>query len=204
MITAKTSAQKSYEPVPAGSHIARCYSMIEIGTVSYDWQGEKKHLHKVRITWELPLETKVFDEAKGEQPFSISKEYTLSMHEKANLRKDLEAWRGKAFTDDEARGFDITVLVGKPCMLNIVHATKDGNTYANVAGISPMPKGLECPKQVNTSFVLSYDAFDFNKFDVLPQFLKDKMMTTPEFQAVSNPKPGDNVKILPNSEDLLF
>jgi hypothetical protein len=185
MITAKTSAKSNYQPVPSGNHVARAIQMIELGTISYEWQGEKKSLHKVRITWELPLETKVFHEEKGEQPFVISKEYTLSMHEKSNLRKDLESWRGQPFTEKEAESFDITKLLEKPCMINIVHTHKDGNTYANVVGITPLPKGMVCPPQVNPTFVLSYDEFDFNKFDGLPQFMKDKMMATPEFQRVS-------------------
>ena len=57
-ITAKTG--NNFELTPAGNHIARCYSMIEIGTVKEDFKGEVKNLHKVRITWELPLEQRVF------------------------------------------------------------------------------------------------------------------------------------------------
>lgn len=205
MITAKTS-EKSYELVPAGNHVARCISMIEIGTVDETFQGEPKKLHKVRITWELPLETKVFHEEKGEQPFVVSKEYTLSFHEKATLRKDLQAWRGKAFTEDEARGFDITKLLGVPCMVNVVHVeSKNGNTYSNVAGLSPIPKGMTCPEQVNPTFVLSYDEFDFKKFDTLPKWLQEKMQTTPEYHKVSNPKTVKEVaKTLPKEDDLPF
>jgi hypothetical protein len=208
MINAKTNnAGKNYEPVPQGNHIGRCISMLELGTVSYDWQGEKKQLHKVRITWELPLETKVFHEEKGEQPFIISKEYTLSMHEKSNLRKDLESWRGQPFTEKEAESFDITKLLEKPCMINVVHAHKDGNTYANVTSITPIPKGMVCPPQINPTFVLSYDEFDFNKFDTLPTWLKEKMSLTPEFQRVSSPKTvqeAKQVNALPSSQDLPF
>jgi hypothetical protein len=205
MITAKTS-EKSYELVPAGSHVARCIQMIEIGTTEDMYLGEPKRLHKVRVTWELPLEKKVFKAEQGEMPYIISKEYTLSMHEKATLRKDLASWRGKQFTEEEAAGFDITKLLGVPCMLNVVHAqSKNGGTYANVAAISPLPKGLECPKQINPTFVLSYDQFDFDKFDSLPQWLKDKMIVTPEFQKVSNPRTVQEVAAtLPNKESLPF
>src|SRR5688572_24954203 len=98
-ITAQNSG-KTFELVPAGNHIARCFQMIEIGTMTEEVMGKPKKLYKVRVTWELPAEQKVFDEAKGSQPFSISKKYTLSMHEKSNMRKDLESWRGKGFTED--------------------------------------------------------------------------------------------------------
>jgi hypothetical protein len=207
MITAKNTQTKNYEPVPSGNHVGRCVQMIEIGTVNYEWQGEKKTLHKVRVTWELPLETKVFHEDKGEQPYVVSKEYTLSMHEKSNLRKDLESWRGKPFTEAEAEAFDITKLLTAPCMLNIVHNVKDGNTYANIASITPLPKGMVCPPQVNPSFVLSYDDFDFDKYNSLPTWLKEKMETTPEFQKVKAPatmKEGIETGLLPTEEGLPF
>lgn len=205
MITAKQS-EKTYDLAPAGSHVARCIQMLEIGTVQEIFQGEPKTLHKVRITWELPLELKVFHKDKGEQPYVISKEYTLSMHEKSTLRKDLTSWRGKAFTEDEASSFDITKLLSVPAMLNVIHNTsKNGGTYANIAGVSPLPKGTQCPEQINPTFVLSYDDFDFKKFDGLPKWLQEKMMVTPEYQRVSNPNTEQElVKTLSNFEDLPF
>ena len=59
--------------------------------------------------------------------------------------------------------------------------------YANIASASPLPKIVECPKQINPTFVLSYDNFDVNKYESLPDFIKDKMKATPEYGlAVSN------------------
>ena len=112
-ILATTTATQR-ELIPAGNYLARCYQMIEIGTVREIILGEEKVLKKVRIGWELPTEKRVFNEEKGEQPFVISKEFTLSMHEKSSLRGMLKSWRGKDFTEDEAKAFDITNLIGKP------------------------------------------------------------------------------------------
>lgn len=181
-ITAQNTG-KTFELVPAGNHIARCFQMIEIGTMTEEVMGKPKRLYKVRVTWELPNEKKVFDAAKGEQPFSISKKYTLSMHEKSNMRKDLESWRGKGFTEDEAKSFDITKLLGVPCMLNVIHKTSQGgNQYAAISGISPLPKGFLCPQQVNSTFVLSYDDVDWDsKFNALPDYVKELIQATPEF-----------------------
>lgn len=123
----------NYTPIPAGNHIARCYEMIQIGTVIEQtgiYAG--KESHKVRLTWETPDEKHDF--GKGLQPFSISKEFTLSMNEKATLRKMLESWRGKAFTEDEAKRFDITKLLGKPCMISVIHkVSKTGKNYAEIS-----------------------------------------------------------------------
>lgn len=189
-INATSSGNTPRELIPAGNYIARCYKMIEVGTVEEVILGEKKIMHKVRIGWELPTELRVFSEEKGEQPLVIYKEYTLSMADKANLRKDLKSWRGKDFTEEQAKSFDITVLVGVPCMINIIHkpSKKDpSRVYEEIAGITPMPKGVTCPEQVNRNFILSYDNFDEELFNMLPDFIKNKMMTSVEYQAVKNP-----------------
>ena len=74
------------ELIPAGLQVARCYSMIEIGSVAETWEGQSKVSKKVRLTFELPNELRTFKPENGEQPMSISKTFTLSMHEKAGLR----------------------------------------------------------------------------------------------------------------------
>lgn len=183
-INAENKQTKNFKLVPAGNHVARCYQMIEIGTEEKEIMGELKKQYTVRVVWELPNEKDIFDPAKGEQPFSIGKDYTLSMHEKANLRKDLQSWRGKEYTEEEAKKVDISKLVGAPCMLNVIHKTsKSGNTYATISGVTAIPKGFTCPNQVNPSFVFSYDSPDFeNKYNSLPDWMKERIAKTPEFK----------------------
>ena len=50
-----------------------------------------------------------------------------------------------------------------------------------------MPKGMECPKAINPVFVLSYDAFDEEKFTSLPDFIKDKIKSSDEYKAMIEP-----------------
>jgi hypothetical protein len=178
------------EPMPAGVYLARCFSMIEIGTVTSEYKGVEKSLKKIRITWEFPEELKVFKEENGEQPYVISQEFTLSMYEKANLRKFLEAWRGKGFTEDQAKAFDVTALLGVPCNISVIHnpSKKDASiVYANIGSISPLKKSEKCPAQINPTFMLSYTDWDDEKFNSLPDFIKDEMKKTPEYQALKNP-----------------
>src|SRR6478752_7885574 len=152
-IIATSNGASNYTPVPAGNYVARCFSMVHIGTSKDTFEGREKLTNKVRLTFELPTETKEFKEGEGEKPFTVSKEFTLSMHEKAGLRKSLESWRGKGFSEEEAKAFDITKLLGKPCMLNIIHKEKQGGgVNAVISSISSMPKGLACPDQVNANF----------------------------------------------------
>lgn len=186
------------ELIPVGNYVARCYQQIEIGTVIENFQGKPTTQRKIRVGWELPEETRDFG---GEQkPLVISKEYTLSMNEKSNLRKDLKAWRGKDFTEEEARKFDVTKLIGAACMLNIIHKTSNtdpSKVYEQIAGITPLPKSLKCPPAVNPPFVLSYDQFDSTLFNSLPDFIKDKMKTSAEYSIVSNGYNDNHVDATP-------
>ena len=179
----------SFVLVPAGTHIARCYSMIHIGTGVEMYMGKEKIQNKVRITFELPTELMEFKDGEGKKPMTISKDFTLSMYEKANLRKVLEGWRGKGFTEDEAKAFNVAVLIGKPCMVTVVHqAKKDGSgSYATINSISGLPKGFDCPPQINPSFEWSYENFDEARFNTIPDYIKDKMKLTNEYKAAVAP-----------------
>lgn len=195
----------NYKPMEAGVYPARCYSMIQIGTVTENILGEEKSLHKVRLTFEFPTELHVFKEENGEQPYVISKEFTLSMHEKATLRKFLESWRGKAFTEEQAKKFDITVLLGVQCMINVIHkAAKNGNTYAEIGSVSPLPKGMICPEPINKQVVLSYDSFDEQVFESLPDFLKDKIKSSKEYQSMKNPNQVETPVASDDTDELPF
>lgn len=191
MINATSSGSFVKDQLQPDNYVARCYQMIEIGTVTEEYMGEPKTSKKVRIGWEFPTETRVFKEENGEQPYVLSKEFTLSMHEKSNLRKVLGSWRGKPFTDQEAHSYDITQLLGKTCMIQVVHKTaKNGETYANIDTISTVPKGMTVPKAFNPIFVLSYDDFSIEKFNSLPDFIKNKMKESEEYKALTEPKNG--------------
>lgn len=195
------------ELIPAGNYLARCYQMIEIGTVTEFIMGKQTILKKVRVGWELPTELRTFKEEKGEQPLAISKEYTLSMNEKSNLRKDLKSWRGKDFTEEEAKSFDITKLLGQPCMLNIIHrhgVSDPTKVYEQISGITAIPKGMTAPSLINPIFVLSYDEWDQEKFDSLPDFIKTKMQGSLEYAAMKNPHAKDVVDITEPVDDLPF
>ena len=69
IIASSNPGGKTFAPVEAGNYVARCYSMVHIGTISDEYKGEKKEASKVRLTFELPTETKVFKEENGEQPY---------------------------------------------------------------------------------------------------------------------------------------
>lgn len=190
--------------VPSGNHLARCYAMVQIGTVKEEsgiYAGKEQQ--KVRISWETPHE--MHDFGKGLQPFTVSKEFTLSMNEKATLRKMLESWRGKAFTEDEAKAFDITKLLGKPCMINVIHKVSGkGSNYADISSIATLPKGLECPDQVNQTFELSFDNWNSSLFESLPDFIKNKIKSSREYVSMTQPGHTETPQDNDDTSDLPF
>lgn len=141
--------------IPEGLYKARCYEMVELGTID---NGYGKQQHKVRLSFELPELKHVFDEDQGEQCVSIKKIYTLSLSEKATLRKHLENWRGHPFSSEELKGFDITQILGAPCKIlvsNEIH-TESGDKYAKIVSISKLAS-KEAIKQENPNYVFSFD-----------------------------------------------
>jgi len=183
-ISAESTNNVIKEIVPSGTHVARCYSMIHVGTVEFEWQGELKYSNKIRLTFELPNEMRDFG---GEQkPMVISKEYTLSLHEKSNLRKDLESWRGEAFIGQPR--FDITNMLEVPCMISVIHKTANsGNQYATISSISKLANGFECPEQFNPTFIFNYhDNFNEVWLDEQPQWIQDQIKNTDEYKSKLN------------------
>lgn len=175
------------ELIAEGTYPARCYQMIHIGTVKETIQGNEKLLNKVRIGWELPTETKVFKEENGPQPLVISKEYTLSLHENAHLRSDLKSWRGQDFSEEEVKQFDISVLVGVPCLLTITHKkSTNGKVYEEISAISKIVKGMEVPAAINAPILLEYDNWSEDTFNGLPNFIKEKVTQSLEYNHLRN------------------
>jgi hypothetical protein len=192
-ILASSTGGSNYEPIAAGTYVARCYSMVHLGTIKESYMGEEKYVNKVRLTFELPTELKVFKEENGEQPQVISKEFTLSLGDKSNLRAFLNSWRGKALTEDECKSFDIAVLAGKACTLSIIHKTSkaSGKTYAEIASIGGVMKGMDVPAIMNPEMVFSVNNFDQVAFDSFPDFIKEKIESSNEYQQILKSGPAN-------------
>ena len=182
-----------FKKVPPGVYVARCFSLIDMGTQITDGQYGTKEQHKIRIGFEVfgeddngvPL-TIALD--GKDMPLTISKTYTMSLHEKAGLRKDLAAWRSRDFTEEEAKGFDISKLLGVYCMLNVTTSENNGKSYTNIAGITPLPQALKNAKPAAVHDVIAFDLDnpDWVVFQGFHEKLQETIKQSPEFaQAVS-------------------
>lgn len=175
-----------FEQPPVGTHIAICTKVIDIGTQKGEYQGKTNFKRQVIIGWELPNELMTVGDYAG-KPFTVSRFYTSSLSEKANLRADLVNWRGREFTEQELQGFESRDILGKPCMLSIVLNDKN---KAKVKGVIALPRGSAVPPQVNPSVYFSLEEFDQDVFDSLSDGIKNIIMLSPEYKNLSTPEPA--------------
>ena len=170
--------------VPSGTHIARCYKMIHVGERNYEYQGEPKTKNSLWVFFELPFEMRTFNADKGEQPMSISIEYNLTYYDTAKLFKHINSWRGKTLTPQEIDDFEVDKLLGVPCSLSVVHnPSKKGKIYSNIQSVSGLPKGMECPPQINDTLIWDYEEnFNLEVFNTFHPFFQDMIRSTPEWE----------------------
>jgi len=155
-----------FQQVPAGTHPAICNAVIDLGLQDGPY-GTKP---QVLLRFEFPTELIESGEYKGE-PMVMSAFYTNSLSDKANLRRDLEGWRGKTFTETELEGFDLKNVLGKPCTIGVYH---NENGKARIQSISAAMKGMDHELH-NDLMWFSLDHHDENskEFAALPEWVQD-------------------------------
>ncbi len=177
-LIAKAKSGGNFDPVPEDQHTARCVLVVDIGT----HDGSYGPKHQCVVGWELPEVQQVFDEAKGPEPMMLSNFYTVSLSEKANLRQMLETWRGRAFTADELSGFDLSSLLGVPCMLSVVHKTKpNGDIRAQVQSVAKLHKSITCPDQAIPSRLFNLDESSQEDLQALPEWIQTYVKQSEEY-----------------------
>lgn len=197
-LTARDSGGGSYTPAPEGTHAAVCFSVIDLGTQYAEKWG--KHQHKVLLGWELDCEEKRDDGG----PLTVWRRYTMSLHAKAGLRKDLESWRGKKFTAEELNGFGLDKLLGKGCLITITHQEREGSTYANVAAISALPRGMTPVKPTAPLVLFDIDAPDMALFATFGDRLREQIESATEWQDRSEAGPAEHGGGSVDADDIPF
>ncbi len=169
LIAKETGGAKS-PPIEAGTYPARCVGVVDLGIQHNTFNN--KDQEKVLLMFELPTERITVD---GEdKPRWLSARYTMSLHEKASLRKTLDAWRGKAFTAEELCGFNLASVINAPCMLTVTNVEKNGSTYANISGVSKIMKGMEAPALENEPIIFDMEAENAEEVKKkLPQWVQN-------------------------------
>jgi hypothetical protein len=153
--------------------------------------------------WELPDLRGEF-ERDGQRlslPRAISKKYTLSLGERAHLRKDLETWRNRLFTPEELQGgFDLQKLLAVPCQLQVLHNIVNGKIYTNITTVIPPPKGIKPTPETPLRF------FSFEDGTVIPEntpdWIRDIIRQSDEYQTLgAEAVEGCHEEVPPPDED---
>lgn len=141
-ITAKAEPLKPWPKASEGSVQCTLVDVIDLGMQHESYMGEPvKLVHKCALVWQI-------DEVNPDtsKPFEMSKEFTVSMGAKANLRKFLGVWRGKSYTDEQAtEGAPLHKLYGVNGIMQIEHKQSKANpdrTYAQIVSVTPLIKGM--------------------------------------------------------------
>jgi hypothetical protein len=136
-LVAKGSESK-FKPHPEGQFVAQCVDAIDLGDRVEEFAGKPKKLsHKCALVFR----TGEKNPDTGEY-IDIGREFTVSMGDKANLRKFLEQWRGKAYTEDQIKqGVPLHKMAGNWALLTVSHNTSgNGRTYANITAAVGVPE----------------------------------------------------------------
>jgi hypothetical protein len=179
MSTIATKNQNTYQLAPEGMHLARCVRVIDLGTQHNEYNGRTKKNRQIKLSWELPEHTAVFDKSVGPEPFLVSRTYTNSLGEKSNLYHDLLSWIGSGFTRQAE--FNLSALLGQPCQLNVIHETsKNNRQYMKVIGILPVPKKMAMPEQILSSVLYAIEDGQNEVFESFPEYLQEKILASEE------------------------
>ncbi len=147
----------TFTPAPMGLHRAVCCDVVELGWLDTKW-GKKR---TICICWQI-LAT-----MEDGKPYMVTERYNATLYE-SNLLAALESWRGRPFTDEERKNFDVDSVLGAQCQINVVHNTssKNGKLYANASAIVPGMKGL--PPLVVRDYIRVRDRDGYQAPDLAP------------------------------------
>tara|TARA_A100000171_G_C2129677_1_gene145866 strand:- start:828 stop:1490 length:663 start_codon:yes stop_codon:yes gene_type:complete len=201
-----SSGETEYETVPAGQHLAVCYRIIDAGTREEQYKDNPpKKRHSVFLYWELP-EVKMADD----RPFTISKKYTMTLNENGTLYKDLKTWRGKAFTAEELKGFDLNNILGKTAQVEVVH---NDEGRARVDSVFKPDGGVQTQDTHNAVQAFDIDVYAkeyydmgedtkamVNIYETLPEWMQN--MLDESFEVLAGKKKGGNAPVEKSSGGL--
>ena len=175
----------SFPSVSVGVHKARCIKVIDLGTQKNEFEGNISWKRQILVIWEVPEQTN-----ETSEPITISKFYTLSLHEKSNLGIDLTSWRGRPFSETEKKGFDISKLIGHTCLLNVIQ----GNKNNKIGSIMPLPKGDKIAEQYHTGVVFDLEKYQKGQkevFNQLSEGIRNIILRSKELEGLEHKDNGD-------------
>lgn len=173
-------SESKFKVHPDGQFVGQCVDCIDLGEKVQDFPGSPSYLAH---TCALVFRTGEMNEQTGEY-IDIAREFTVSMGEKANLRKFLEQWRGKPYTKEQIEaGVPLDKLTGNHGLLTVAHRTSGkGRVYANITACVGVPKQM-------ASTVTKYD--DYVRAEYWADKKKEYATASAQFRADAGAPPSD-------------
>ena len=195
------SGGSSIAPLEAGVYHGVLVGIYDIGTQNSTYLGVESQKRKGVLLWELVgLTISGTDPQTGEaweRPRTISKRYTLSMGDKAALRRDVEAVRGSRMSKEDAGKFDLSSLLGLNAQLQVTQRVVDGKTYVDVQSEMALMKGQpQAEGETPTAWfhfgaVPEGSVIDQTLFpEAMPKWAIEKAMSSPEWVALGGQPPA--------------
>ncbi len=148
--------------------------------------------------FEFPTETTQFKKDGPEEPFTLSKYLTLSMSDTGKMKPFLESWTGKKVDNK----FDVFSLIGMTAFISVSQdVASNGKTYANIGVIMPLPKGMECPAQVNESIIYTVTDHDDETYSRIYPKLQEKIASSDEMKIPEAKAAAPTTGTVPAADD---
>lgn len=154
---------EQYPPLEAGTYPARCVGVIDLGEQWTDYQGHKQIVPQISLVFQIPSETIEIKGEKMQRRMALTR--TFSNHPSSKLRQNLEMWRGRKFTEEELVSFELSSIIGAPCVLTVTHTSND---KPKISAISRAGKSINVPEIPSKDFFL-FDIEDETSWDSLKQ-----------------------------------
>lgn len=201
MIVGKSGNFKAVKLPEPQTTIARCYSVVDLGTYYETFKNTSGWKRKLHISFELPLLMGKFSDDKPEQPFALFVQFNATTNSKGDFAKFIAAWRGKELTPIEQDGFNPMTMIGKTAYLSFMHFIKkdfkgkelteitNENARLKLNSIMQKPKDIVAPEHINEYISWDWDlvksdgfAKHREEFEKLPKWMQKHMTESKEFK----------------------
>lgn len=160
---------------PEGAHLANVIKLIDLGTQPFGSEGEMKQ--KFRASFEL-----VNEPMEDGRPIVVDQDFIFSKGQNSACYKFFNALSNGKITAKWLPDYvDFNEYIGLPCTVTVKHNESKGKMYANVTSVGPVMKGIQTVAPINELVVLDLSNFDEKVFNDLPEWLRTKIASSPEY-----------------------
>lgn len=199
--SAPSNTRLQPRPLTAGTHLARCSAIIDLGThteVARSVSGAPATTassaggtakRKVLLTFTL------FAQDGSTQ--RLSRQFTLSCDVRSSLSKFLTPWLGTAWKHPlpgtKLASLKVSGIAEQPCLLVLQSSEatnpRTGQPYLNIASASPLIAGLDVPTLKWPASLFSLKAPNREVFQQLPAWIQAKIRASHEWQTLRSRAP---------------